>query len=78
MEAASEEAVGISEGPKSDPLKGLLGSEEGKMLRRVMFDSNPHSLVAYLASEEARPIRRQVGSSKAPARLQQGFTDVFP
>ena len=49
-----------------NPLKGLLGSEEGGALRRVMYDSNPHSLARYLASTEAKPIRKQVGPPAAP------------
>eukprot|EP00976_Prorocentrum_cordatum_P091000 1188351-Prorocentrum_minimum.AAC.2 len=60
LKKKGDKGSGKTEEPARNPLKGLLGSGEGGALRRVMYDTNPHSLARYLASTEAKPIRAQV------------------
>lgn len=62
--AAAEDAPGGIQ-----TVQGLLGAGEGAALRRVMYDSNSHSLVRYLRTREARVLRR-MSTAKLAATLK--------
>ncbi|CAJ1453574.1 unnamed protein product [Effrenium voratum] len=57
---SSDEAEVSESGFK--PLEGLLGSTEGQCLRRMAYDINLHALFSYLASKDARSLRKQAAS----------------
>eukprot|EP00439_Symbiodinium_sp_Y106_P017757 s790_g2.t1 len=44
------------------PLEGLLGSSEGRSLRRLAYDVDIKALFAYLASNQGRSLRKQAAS----------------